>query len=234
MVKSEIIKHSPLRILDETTHGGVGAGNLGVLAARMGVGKTPALVHIATDKLFQGQHVIHVTFASKPDHIHSYYEDIFFEISKLRELESAMDVHDEIVRNKTIMNFDQKASATSFVIESLRALIEEGDFKAQTIIIDEYDFAHASEDDILQYKAFAEKEKLEIWFSVSFNREDEASFEAQIAPQLKPFEKNLALIINIRPRKDGVLHLELVKDHGNPLNDPHLVLDPKTLLIARE
>jgi KaiC/GvpD/RAD55 family RecA-like ATPase len=212
----------------------LGTGNLGVLAARHGVGKTAALVHIATDKLFQGKHVIHVTFAEKADHIHSYYEDIFSEISKKRQLEGAMEVHDEIVKNKTIMNFDQKASETKLVVDSLTALIEEGHFEAELVIIDEYDFEHASADDLAQFKAFAQKENLEIWFSVSFDREDEASFAEKVAPVIKAHDENLDVIVNIRPSGDGVLHLELVKDHGNAPHEMHLILDPNTLLIARE
>ncbi len=86
MVRSELIKHSPLRILDASTNGGVGKGNVGVMAARHGVGKTSALVHIATDKLLQGKHVIHVTFASRTVHIIDYYEEIFTEISKVKDL----------------------------------------------------------------------------------------------------------------------------------------------------
>ena len=38
MIKSEQNRRSPLRILEKTTHGGVGKGNLGVIAARKGVG----------------------------------------------------------------------------------------------------------------------------------------------------------------------------------------------------
>ena len=37
MVKSELIKQSPLRILDASMNGGIGKGNVGVLAARHGV-----------------------------------------------------------------------------------------------------------------------------------------------------------------------------------------------------
>ena len=108
MVKSELIKQSPLRILDDSTHGGVGIGNIGVLAARQGTGKTAALVHLAIDKLFQDKHVIHVTFSQRPDHILAYYEEIFTEISKLKHLEGAMAVHDDVIRNRTIMNFNDQ------------------------------------------------------------------------------------------------------------------------------
>ena len=51
MVKRELLKKSPLRKLDESLHGGVGVGNIGVIASRRGIGKTACLVHIATDKL---------------------------------------------------------------------------------------------------------------------------------------------------------------------------------------
>ena len=58
MVKEELVSRSPLRILEKSTHGGLGKGNLGVIAAKRGVGKTAFLVHMATDQLFQGNHII--------------------------------------------------------------------------------------------------------------------------------------------------------------------------------
>ena len=69
MIKAELNKRSPLRIFEKSIHGGVGKGNVGVLASRKGVGKTACLVHIATDKLFRDKHVIHVSFSSRVDHI---------------------------------------------------------------------------------------------------------------------------------------------------------------------
>src|SRR4030042_4764412 len=107
MIKSESNRRSPLRILEKSTQGGVGPGNIGVIAARKGVGKTACLVHIATDQLFENKHVIHVSFSANTSHIISWYEDIFDEIAKKYNLDSAGEVHDEIVRNRIIMNFNQ-------------------------------------------------------------------------------------------------------------------------------
>ena len=81
MVKAELIKRSPLRILEKSTHGGLGKGNLGVITARRGVGKTAFLVHLATDQLFQDKPVIHVSFSTSTNHIIDWYEDIFKEIA---------------------------------------------------------------------------------------------------------------------------------------------------------
>lgn len=234
MVKAELIKQSPLRILDESIHGGVGKGNIGVLAARQGTGKTAALVHLATDRLLQGKHVIHVTFAAKPDHILEYYEEIFTEWSKVKHLDKAMEIHDEIVKNRTVMNFaSQKAGTTAHVLDSLKARIVGGQFKADVVIIDEFDFAHASPADLQAYKAFAKAQDLELWFSTSLNNETDEHLAHDVPHDLKPLVSDIDVLINLKPSK-GRVHLALVKDHGHKPADLHLLLDTKTLLISKE
>ena len=42
---------SPLRLLEKGLHGGLGIGNIGVVVAGHGVGKTPFLVGVALDEL---------------------------------------------------------------------------------------------------------------------------------------------------------------------------------------
>lgn len=234
MVTSELIKQSPLRILDASLNGGVGKGNVAVLAARHGVGKTSALVHIATDKLLQGKHVIHVTFAARTVHIIDYYEEIFTEISKVKDLSGAMSVHDEIAPRRTVMNFDQKGSTTAHVIESLRARIRAGHFPADLVIVDEYDFDHAQPGDLQQFRDFAKSEGLELWFSVSLEQEGDAAGKA-IPKVLEKHLVGIDVLVNLRHHKnDGKVHLELVKDHDKSPKDMHLVLDTKTLLISPE
>jgi predicted ATP-dependent serine protease len=234
MVKSELIKQSPLRILDASTNGGVGKGNVGVLAARHGVGKTSALVHIATDKLLQGKNVIHVTFAARTVHIIEYYEEIFTEISKTKNLSGAMAVYNEIAPRRTVMNFDQRSSSTAHVIESLRARIESGGFPADLVVVDEFDFSHAQPSDLQQFRDFAKTEGLELWFSVSLDQEGDSAGNA-VPRVLERHLVSIDVLVNLRHHKDdGKVHLELVKDHGKAPKDMHLVLDTKTLLISQE
>ena len=228
MVKEELVKRSPIRILEKTTHGGLGKGNLGAIAAKRGVGKTAFLVHLATDQLFQGNHVIHVSFSASTAHIIDWYEDIFFELEKRHSLDAAPAVHDEIVKNRVIMNFHQQGLSISKITNSLKAMIKEGHFDAEMIVVDGYDFAAAEESDILAFKEFAEQMGLEIWFSVSLPSPD--AFESTLGR----FSRFFAILIRLRPIK-GYIHLELAKDHDQTsLGDLHLKLDPKSLLLAKE
>lgn len=234
MVKSELIKRSPLRIFENSIHGGLGAGNLGVLASRKGVGKTACLVHIATDQLFRDKHVIHVSFSAKVDHIISWYEDIFKEIAKKRDLESAVEVHDDIIKNRVIMNFNQQGIKTAQIIKSLNAMISDGHFAADTVIFDGYDFEQSEMADLEEIKKFAEECGVEVWFSASLG-EDEPVFSDQGVPALmEPFLEAVSVLITLRFVGDHV-HFQAVKDHDeSEPKDMHLMLDPKTLLVAEE
>lgn len=234
MVKTELNKRSPLRIFENSIHGGVGKGNIGVLASRKGVGKTACLVHIATDKLFRGRHVIHVSFSSRVDHIVNWYEDIFKEIAKKRDLEGAVEVHDEIIKNRVIMNFNQAGIETGHVLNSVKAMIKDGKFDADCIIFDGYDLSKANPEDLAAIKAFAEEVNLEIWASIGLKGEEPLFDEAGIPNELKKYLDKIGVLVTLKYEGDFV-HFNVVKDHGNIENrEMNLKLDPKTLLIAEK
>ncbi len=232
MIRKERNKRSPLRILEKSIRGGVGKGNIGVIAARKGVGKTACLVHIATDQLFQDKHVIHVSFSIDTSHIIAWYEDIFNEIAKKFKLDSAGEIHDEIIKNRIIMNFNQNGVKTEQITSSIKSMIVDGNFSANTIIVDGYDFRKCTNDDLRQIKALAADLGLEIWFSASIKDNDAICDDKGVPDLLKEFEDQIAILICIRPQ-DDYIHLQLVKDHEiYPDSDMHLKLDPKSLLIV--
>jgi len=234
MVKKELIKRSPLRLLEKAMHGGLEPGKVGVLASRKGVGKTACLVHIATDKLFQGKHVIHVSYSSRVDYIINWYEDIFKEIAKKRELESAVDVHDEIIKNRVIMNFRQDGTRTDQVLKSLEAMIVQGKFSADALIIDGYNFSQAAADDLRQFKAFAAKLNLEVWFSASL-RGPEPIFNEEGRPHILDCCMSEVDVLITLSFKDNYVRLFLVKDRDyEPAGELGLRLDPSSLLIAED
>lgn len=234
MVKSELNKRSPLRVFEKSINGGLGKGHIGVLASKKGVGKTACLVHIATDKLFRDRHVIHVSFSQKVDHIINWYEDIFKEIAKKRELEDAIDIHDEIIKNRVIMNFNSQGTTIDQVLKSLRAMMTEGNFPADSVIFDGYQLAEVSQDDMKKLKIFAKETDIELWFSVSLNGESPTFNEAGIPTLLKDKINELDVLITLKYEGDHV-HFQVIKDHDNlEPKDMTLKLDPKTMLIARE
>jgi len=232
MVKKELISRSPIRILEESTHGGLGRGNIGIMAGYKGVGKTACLVHMATDQLFQDKHVIHVSFKNSPNHIIDWYEDIFNELSKINNLDGAMDVHDSIIKNRIIMNFEQDGVHWHKIQERIRGLMDSSNFNAELVVVDGFDFSIATTEELNELKEFAQETGLEIWFTASLSEKPQGA--EKVPEDLKKISNHVAIII-VLIHYETFIHLQLLKDHDNErVSDMHLKLDPETLLIAQE
>jgi len=232
MVKSEIIKRGPLRILEKSLRGGLKKGEIGVLASKKGVGKTACLVHIALDRLFQGKHVIHVSYASRVDYIINWYEDVFKEIAKKQKIEPSLEVHNEIIKNRVIMNFNQQGTRTEQVLKSIEAMIRQGDFAADTVIVDGFDFTQSAPDDFGRFKEFAQKAGVEVWFSASLKEKKPLFDEKRYPMTLVNFMGKIDVLLTLK-YKDHFVHLNVVKNREYPTTGkPPLRLDPATFLMA--
>ena len=126
MVKQELIDRSPVRFFEKALNGGIKPGEIGVLASKKGVGKTSVLVQLGLDGLLQGKQVVHVSFDQHTSYTMTWYEDIFTEMSKKKNLEKAIDVKDDVIRNRTVLNFNQDSVSTKQIITTLTALAQGG------------------------------------------------------------------------------------------------------------
>ncbi|MEN6365148.1 MAG: hypothetical protein ABFC75_02585 [Rectinema sp.] len=232
MLKEELIAKSPVRLLEKSIEGGLKAGNIGVIASRKGVGKTSVLVQIALDRLMQGEKVIHVSFSAHTSYVIAWYENIFDELAKRRNLEGLTEVKDDLVKNRVIMNFAQEGVSIDQIVRSLRAMIVDGGFRASTLIVDGFDFSRSTPERLAAVKKFAEEMGLEIWYSCTLSGEEPLLDKNNIPVILREFLPSISVVVMLEPKAEYI-HFLIVKDH-NRLNpqDLKLKLDSKTLLIA--
>ncbi len=64
-------------VIDELTDGGLGPGELGVIVAPSGVGKTWVLSHIGAEAVRQGKNVLHYTLELTQNYVGQRYDTIF-------------------------------------------------------------------------------------------------------------------------------------------------------------
>lgn len=232
MIKEELIKKSPVRILERGIAGGLKAGNIGVIASRKGIGKTSVLVQLALDKLMQGKKIIHVSFTTHTSYVISWYENIFAEVAKRKNLENLSLIHDDLMKNRVIMNFNQEGVSTEQILKSLRAMIVDGGFEADAVIADGFDFARTDPSQFSKVRAFASEMKLEFWYSCTMTGEEPLLDKKNIPVILRSFLDDITVLIILEPKVEYI-HFVVVKDHTrmNP-EDLNLKLDAKTLLIA--
>jgi hypothetical protein len=231
MIKEELIQRSPVRIFEKSIHGGLKAGEIGIITSPSGLGKTSVLVQIAMDKLLQGKKVIHVSFTQHTDYVLAWYEDIFEEFTKKKNLDHPQDVKDELVKNRVLLNFSQDGVTGPQIINSLRALIVEGGFSADSIIIDGFDFRRTSRERMEAVKAGAKELGVSFWYSCNVKGSEPLYDKQNIPLIIKDYQDLIDVIIVLEAMPD---HIELTasKDRDT-VNLEHLAvkLDPKTLLI---
>jgi len=230
MVLKEFIQRSPLRIFENSIHGGLKAGEIGVIASQSGIGKTSVLVQIALDKLLQGKKVIHVSFTQR-DHVLAWYEDIFDELISKKSLENAGEIKNDLIKNRVLMNFNQDGVSGDQIVKSLRAMIVDGGFAAEAIIIDGLDFSRADHERIANVKALAKELNLAIWYSCTVKDEGAQYDKENIPLLLKDFADLIDIVIVLNPKTD---HIELSISKDRSAHDTKALamrLDPRSLLI---
>ncbi|MDR1352119.1 MAG: hypothetical protein LBK05_02460 [Treponema sp.] len=230
MVKDELIKRSPVRVLEKSIHGGLKAGEIGVIAAPSGIGKTSVLVQIALDKLLQGRKVIHISYTKHTDYVLAWYEDIFDEFIKKKNLENPEEVKNDAVRNRVLLKFSQEGVSGDQVRRSLTALIQDGGFKAEAIIVDGFDFSLQDSGGLARTRNMAEELSVSVWYSCTVKAGDVCDKHG-IPAILRDALPSVDVIIALDPRADHIdLKVRKDRDQFNP-ERMALKLDPKTLLM---
>ena len=140
MAKQELYERSPIRIFDEAANGGLKAGELGLVTAKKGLGKTSVLVQFGMDTLLNGKQLVHVSFNQHSENVISWYDGIYNEISKKKAIANAADVKEQILRNRTILNFNQDNISLEKVVNTLNAL-KAGGTAVAGVVIDDVDFS---------------------------------------------------------------------------------------------
>ena len=219
---------SPLRLLEKGLHGGLGTGNIGVVVAAHGVGKTPFLVGVALDELLRGGSVLHACCDQTVGHVRAYYDTVFEELAATAHLADEVTTHAEIDRRRSIRVFTPGGLSVSKLRDAARFDAEAGS-PPSLLVVEGLDLGQAERREIDGLRRLARELKAEVWLSTSC---DEERPEA-IPPDVARLGDLVSVVLALEPAS-GAVRLRALKDHENPdVSTLHVALDPKTLLLVR-
>ena len=230
---NDFISVSPLKILEITSHKGLGRGNLGVLMARAGVGKTACLIHIALDKIFRKEKLVHVSLEDMPEKVSSYYNVIFSDLLKALNMSEDNESRMLLERNRMILAYVNKSFEIDRFRNNLKNLIENIEFTPDSIIVDGMDFEKVDIDIFKEFKKLASEFQVEIWFSALSHRHITEVNERGIPYPCNRMDEFLNIIIQLQPTQSGVF-MRLLKDRDKDIPDnARIRLDPNTFLVSQ-
>lgn len=226
MAKQELYDRSPIRAFDEATGGGLKAGELGLVTAKKGLGKTSVLVQFGMDSLLNGKQLVHVSFDQHSSNVITWYDGIYTEISKKRTIANASEVKEQILRNRTILNFNQDTFNLEKVVNTLNAL-KAGGIAVSGVVIDGVDFKKAKEADIQAVASYAKATKTRVWISATSEGDD---LEDSAPKAILPYFTAVVHLVS----KGSQTMLQILKFGKNTNVESTLKLDSKTLLITNK
>ncbi len=226
----DFISVSPLKILEKSSHRGLGPGNLGVLVARAGVGKTACLIHIAFDKIFRKGKLVHISLEENPEKVASYYNVIYSDLLKSLHMDDDDEFRSLMERNRMTLAYLNQSFDVERLQANLKNLTERMDFRPDTLIIDGLDFENAGRAVFEGLKGIAQEFESEIWLSALSHRHITEVNERGIPYPCHKLDDLLSIVIQLQPERSGI-SLRLLKDHDRyEIPENSIGLDPNTFL----
>jgi hypothetical protein len=217
---SDLFGLSPMSTLSASIRGGLAPGQLGMVMARAGVGKSAFLVHIALGHLLRGTEVLHVSLQDEATHVRSFYDEILAELLRGSGTNTAT-ARVEVERNRVIHSFLSGPFTTDRLTHLLATLDEVMHFRPAVVVID--GAMDASDVDAAAWKKMAQDGNIRIWGAVNTHREG--------GPSAEDIANSFDTAVVLEPHgKIIALHVLRAGGQDAPETDP-LHLNPVTMLV---
>ncbi len=237
MYRKEVNEQSPLRILEQSIHGGLGPGNLGVVMARAGVGKTAALVQIGLDDLMRERNVLHIALGEHSlKHVREWYDALFTDMAHVTHLERPLVVHDQVDRRRMIQAHPETVLTSERLENSLALFGDKLDFRPQALLVDGLDWEadpELVEADLRALKSAAKRLEAELWLTARTHREETGAHPMAVPKPCAAWIEHIDVALLLEPQGDHV-SIRLLKDHDHAeVADTNLELQPDTMRLVQ-
>jgi hypothetical protein len=172
--------------------------------------------------------VLHVAIDQTVAHTRAHYDTLFGELASNARLDDAPVVHADVDRRRSIRAVSSGSFDSAKLREAVKIQQETGSAPA-LVILENFDAARASKDELADMKALAQEIGAEIWLSVACPGEKVDGLPGALANARDRF----GVILALEPEGKSVA-LRALKDHENPdVSALRVALDPRTLLLTR-
>jgi hypothetical protein len=208
-----------------------GPGELAIVLAHAGVGKTACLTHIALEYLLAGSPVLHVAIGEQPDGIRTWYRELLKSRLAASTAGDAARWQKRIEPLRFILTFAANAFDMDKLALSYHNLTEEARFSPALIILDGFDLERETRVTLEELKRFAAQGGVPLWMAARMHSQ-EAVVNARGVPYPCHETDDLFRAILLLESTPEAIRLVVIKD-GDRYRPGHppLFLNPQTFLL---
>ena len=234
---NQINAGSPIRILERCSRQGLSAGELGVVMARAGVGKTAFLVQVGLDSAMREQPVLHVAVGQDLEHVQSWYDVLFDDLAQLTHLADREQVRALLNRNRVI----HASADTTFSHEHLDEILDvyrRAEFTPALILIDGFDWERGAAiqraAELGAFRQIARRLGAVLWLSAQTHRDTTPDHPTELIPPCAEYSELIDVAVFLEPEGTHV-SVRLLRDHERHEGaDTHLRLHADTMRLVED
>ena len=229
MLKNDLILRNPLRLMGRENEAIFPEGGFGAVLARAGVGKTALIVQVALNTMLQNKNVLHVSLDDPVEKVTLWYQEVLNALAHQYHVRQIKELWESVQMNRFIMTFKVEGFSVPKLEERVKDLTEQQIFNPHMVIIDGLPFDDRLRTPLEGLKAFSQKHRLHLWFTVTTHRH-EAPGTSGLPIQLEPVADLFDAAIQLQP--DGKkIHIRCLKGGSGDVEQCDQLLDPSTMLI---
>lgn len=205
-----------------------GPGQLGVVLAQAGVGKTAFLVHLGIDRALAGDHVLHVAVGSRVDHVQSWYDALWRERFPRATDEERSDVHRRCIIQCLAHGVPLRAER---IEEWVQLYQDHSHLHPRIILIDGFDWEGPLVPRAAQLgalRSLARSRGAFLWMSAP-THQPVARAGVDLLPPVAAYESVIDHAAALVSRRDEVLVRRLRAFGGPPSNSGDVPFSPESL-----
>ena len=219
---------------DKLPVGRLEPGELGVMMARAGAGKTACLTHLAIGYLLREEYVLHVCVDIIPDKVKVWYHELMKNLFSDKPGCNVADLQHGVEPLRFIMSFLNQTFSPEKLEQSIANLREQAKFTPSLIILDGLDFDRNQRPVFEKIREVARRHSAHVWMSARMHRHKSDANERGIPYPISGMDDLFSTILMLEPEGKG-LKLKVLKEKAgqNPV-DSEFLLDPNTFLLLKE
>ncbi len=190
-------------------------GEIGVVMAGAGVGKTALLCLIALEEISKSGRVLHICIDETPEKIKTWYEEIYRSYFKDLSRIKIKEILSKIEPLRFVASFLHNSFSFARFKDIIANLTDQANFNPSLVIIDGLDFERTKEDFFKSLKTFIKERSLPVWMSARAHKHITEKSEKGIPYPCNLVEPYLDIILVLERGEQNFVSLKLVKDRNN-------------------